>query len=245
MWLVRRDCSSYCSISSLEPSSSPSLPLNMHLLPSSLWLLVALQISAKPNAPLPTAIRKMPPDAGEKFYHHYYAFEQEQNQQPFPIPAIAARSLFEDRDARLLSANASAELNPRPAFAQLDDRWANGLDEGERAYSAWRLLRRVVAALERRDWSCPGGTNSCINIGYPNSCCPTGETCMVIQDTGLGPVGCCPVGSSCGGTISSCAAGNTPCGSEIGGGCCIPGYVCQGVGCKCRSQSSLFLPCNV
>lgn len=174
----------------------------------------------------------MPPDAGEKFYHHYYAFEQEQNPQPFPIPAVAARQAYNDLDARLLSANTSAELDLRPAFAQVEDRWIKTLDEDERAYSAWRLLRRVIAALEGRDWSCPGGTSSCTNIGYPNSCCPTGETCVVIQDTGLGPVGCCPTGSSCGGTISGCAAGNTPCGSDIGGGCCIPGYVCQGVGCK-------------
>ncbi|OIW31581.1 hypothetical protein CONLIGDRAFT_571658 [Coniochaeta ligniaria NRRL 30616] len=210
----------------------------MRLLPTPLWLLVAMQISAQPDAPLPTAIRKMPPDAGEKFYHHYYAFELEQNQQPFPIPAIAARQSFKDQDARLLSANTSAELALRPAFAQLDDRWTSSSDGDERAYSAWRLLRRVAATLERRDWSCPAGTNSCINIGYPNSCCPTGEACLVIQDTGLGPVGCCPVGSTCGGTISGCAAGNTPCGSELGGGCCIPGYVCQGVGSSTSSPTS-------
>jgi hypothetical protein len=212
----------------------------MHLLPPSLWLLIALQISAEQNAPLPTAIRKMPPDAGEKFYHHYYAFEQETSQQPFPIPAIAARGSFQEQDARLLSTNASAELDPRPAFAPLDDRWTSSDEEG--ANSAWRLLRRVAAALERRDWSCPGGTNSCIDIGYPNSCCPTGEACMVIQDTGLGPVGCCPIGSSCGGTITGCAAGNTPCGSDLGGGCCIPGYVCQGIGCKLLSPSTFILP---
>jgi len=199
----------------------------MQLLPSALWLLVALQVSAEPNAPRPTAIRKMPADPGEKFYHHYYAFEEELSQQPFPIPAITARQSPQDQEARFRSPNSSAELDVKPAFARLYDR---RIDE-ERDYSAWRLLRRIVAALERRDWSCPGGTNSCINIGYPNSCCPTGQTCLVIQDTGLGPVGCCPVGSSCGGTITGCPAGNTPCASELGGGCCIPGYVCQGVGC--------------
>lgn len=203
----------------------------MHLLPSSLWLLIALQISAQQIGPLPTAVRKMPPDPDEKFYHHYYAFEQEDSQQPFQISHVAARQPFQEHDARPLPPNASTELRPGPAFALLDDRLAD--PDGESARLAWRLLRRVLAALERRDWACPGGTNSCINIGYPNSCCPTGDNCMVIQDTGLGPVGCCPDGSSCGGTITACAAGNTPCGSDIGGGCCIPGYVCQGVGCKC------------
>jgi hypothetical protein len=202
----------------------------MRLLPPPLWLLIAQQVSANPNAPLPTAIRKMPPDAGEKFYHSYYAFDHDQIQQPFAVPAIAARQSFQANDDRLLSANASAELDFRPAFAPLDDRWTSKHEQ--EAYYAWRLLRRVVATLERGQWSCPEGTNNCLNIGYPNSCCPTAETCMVIQDTGLGPVGCCPTGSTCGGTISGCAPGNTPCGSDIGGGCCIPGYVCQGVGCK-------------
>ncbi|KAB5554685.1 hypothetical protein GE09DRAFT_136897 [Coniochaeta sp. 2T2.1] len=197
----------------------------MHLLPSSLWLLIAAQISAEPDAPLPTAVRKMPPDAGEKFYDHYQVFDLPSAQHTFPLPFVAARNS--------LSTNASVELDLRPAFAPL----LSTPDEAS-AYSRWHLLRRVVAALERRDWSCPGGTNSCINIGYPNSCCPTGETCMVIQDTGLGPVGCCPTGSTCGGTISGCAPDNTPCGSEIGGGCCIPGYVCQGVGCV-RSSTAL------
>lgn len=208
----------------------------MHLIPSSLWLLTAVRISAEQNAPLPTAIRKMPPDPGEKFYHHYYAFEQEDSQQPLQVSDIAARQSLEKQDGRFLSTNTSTELNLGPAFARLDDRWVDPDQESEK--SAWRLLRRVLAALESRDWACPGGTNSCTDIGYPNSCCPTGETCMVIQDTGLGPVGCCPSGSSCGGTITGCAAGNTPCASDIGGGCCIPGYVCQGVGCKCRSPSA-------
>jgi hypothetical protein len=212
----------------------------MRLLPPSLWLLIAQQISADPKTPLPTAIRKMPPDAGEKFYHSYYAFEQPSAQQPFAIRAIAARQSSQDQDARLLSTNASAELDLRPAFAPLDDRWTSKYDE--EAYYAWRLLRRAVAALERRQWACPGGTNSCQNIGYPNSCCQSGEACVVIQDTGLGPVGCCPAGLTCGGTISACAAGETPCGSEIGGGCCIPGYVCHGVGCKsCSSDRFLVL----
>ena len=55
---------------------------------------------------------------------------------------------------------------------------------------------------------------------------------MVVQDTGLGPVGCCPKGTSCSGGVSGCTDGSTGCASDIGGGCCIPGFVCQGVGCE-------------
>lgn len=194
----------------------------MHLLPQPLWLLIALHLSSTSatDNPLPTAIRKMSPDAGEKFYHHYNAFSPVQQPQPYS-PALQARQPFLEADTRLLSTNASAQLDLRPAFAPLSD--------DEQSHNPFHLLRR----LDKRQWACPGGTGSCVNIGYPNSCCQTGETCVVIQDTGLGPVGCCPSGSTCGGTIAGCASGNTPCGSDIGGGCCIPGYVCEGVGCKC------------
>lgn len=192
----------------------------MHLLPQPLWLLIAAHLSAAsaPNPLLPTAVRKMSSDAGQKFYHHYNAFDtQLRHVQPYN-PALQARQAFLEADERLLSNNRTAQLELRPAFAPI-------ISDTEQA---WRVLRR----LQKRQWACPEGTGSCINVGYPNSCCQTGETCVVIQDTGLGPVGCCPFGSTCGGTIAGCAAGNTPCGSEIGGGCCIPGYVCQGVGCK-------------
>lgn len=191
----------------------------MRILPQPLWLLIAMHLSeTSATHPLPTAVRKMPPDAGEKFYHHYLAFEQPQPQAY--APGLAARQPYLEADNRLLSTNTSALLDLRPAFAPISD--------AEQSYRAFRVLRR----LQKRQWACPEGTNSCDNIGYPNSCCQTGETCVVIQDTGLGPVGCCPSGSACGGTVANCAAGDTPCGSEIGGGCCIPGYVCEGVGCE-------------
>ncbi len=103
------------------------------------------------------------------------------------------------------------------------------------------LFRRAadaVARLQRRQWGCPAGTASCSGIGYPYSCCATGETCYKVEDTGLGPVGCCPGGSACGGAVSSCAADTTACPSSLGGGCCIAGYVCKGVGCVQSSSSA-------
>lgn len=207
----------------------------MRLLPPPLWLLIAAQIDAQ--AQLPTAVRKMPPDAGEKFHHEYCAFAED--------GALAERA------APLLVTNASAPLPYRPPFAPHDERSQDPSqiprsrgDVDGRAYG-WRLLRRAAAGalarLEGRQWACPGDTSSCAGIGYPNSCCQSGETCVEIEDTGLGPVGCCPSGSTCGGSISGCASGNTACSSEIGGGCCIPGFVCEGVGCTLLTLT-LFLP---
>ncbi len=87
----------------------------------------------------------------------------------------------------------------------------------------------------------PSGTASCAGIGYPNSCCSTSDNCFVITDTGYGPVGCCPSDTTCGGTISGCDYPNTACADNLGGGCCIPNYICAGVGCK-PSQSLKIMP---
>ncbi|KAK4153919.1 hypothetical protein C8A00DRAFT_43234 [Chaetomidium leptoderma] len=227
-------------------------------LPLSLWLLLTAQIEAREQTQttkspsdqhgLPTAIRKMPPDQGAMFHHEYCAFAEHaafapasHNHKPHAaIAAIAARSAHESDDARRTWANASAELPMRPPFALLSGPEGEENRDGTPPPApAWDLVRRAASALaflERRQWACPSGTNSCSSIGFPNSCCGEGETCMEVPDTGLGPVGCCPSGATCGGGISGCADGNTACGSEIGGGCCIPGFVCQGVGSSSQPQ---------
>jgi hypothetical protein len=225
----------------------------MRPLPLSLWLLLTAQIEALERAqaesqtqkqPLPTAIRKMPPDQGAKFHHEYCAFPEHAALRSVSHqlhPAIAARSAYETEDARRIWVNASAELPLRPPFAVLSG--PEQPDEESRPSPGWDLFRRAASALaflEKRQWACPSGTSSCSSIGYPNSCCGESETCMEVPDTGLGPVGCCPSGATCGGGISGCADGSTACGSEIGGGCCIPGFVCQGVGCK--STPALLTP---
>lgn len=235
----------------------------MRPLPLSLWLLVAAQIEAREQARagenghhealiLPTAIRKMPADRGAKFHHEYCAFGDDTTLVPAsgrPLAAaIAARSLHDADDARRLWANASAELSLRPPFALLAEPEFPGEVEAEHDEKksmglAWSLFRRAASALallEKRQWACPSGTTSCSSIGYPNSCCGRDETCVEVPDTGLGPVGCCPEGASCSGDISDCADGSTACESDIGGGCCIPGFVCMGVGCT--SDFTSFYP---
>jgi len=219
----------------------------MRPVPLSLWLLLTAQIEAREAAQarsptqqqLPTAVRKMPPDQGAKFHHEYCAFAEHDLASTFPShrhphAAIAARQSLEDDDARRIWANASAELPLRPPFALLSGPEQD--EEPKEPPPPWALFRRAASALallEKRQWACPTGTKGCSAIGYPNSCCGEGETCMEVPDTGLGPVGCCPAGATCGGGILNCADGSTACGSEIGGGCCIPGFVCQGVGCTC------------
>ncbi|KAL2196488.1 hypothetical protein P885DRAFT_78213 [Corynascus similis CBS 632.67] len=224
----------------------------MRPLPLSLWLVVTAQIEAREQGQahdahqlVPTAIRKMPADHGAKFHHEYCAFEDHPAfaaAPGSPHAAIAARSLYDADDSRRLWANASAELSLRPPFALVSGSESLVVDESKPP--AWNLFGRTASALallEKRQWACPSGTSSCSSIGFPNSCCGEGETCMEVPDTGLGPVGCCPSGATCSGGISNCADDSTACGSEIGGGCCIPGFVCQGIGCV-RSSSSSSTP---
>ena len=134
------------------------------------------------------------------------------------------------------------ELAYRPPFAvAMDDRQAAS-PAGRFELLVRHAARAALARLERRQWACPAGTGSCEAIGYPNSCCPSEEACVEVQDTGLGPVGCCPAGATCGGGVSGCSDGSMPCGSDIGGGCCIPGFVCQGVGCEFAKVSISTIP---
>lgn len=173
----------------------------------------------------------MSPDPGEKFFPEYWQYEQAVEQSRVDEAEGAARNLRraeEVKDDNKLIANVSAAIEYRAPFAIHDETTLPEL----KARAAIGRSAAALAALEKRQFRCIVGTNSCASIGYQNSCCPEGETCFQIQDTGLGPVGCCPNGRACSGTINSCNAPNTACSSELGGGCCIPGFACQGVGCK-------------
>lgn len=179
----------------------------------------------------PVGVMKMSTDEGEKFYMEYWQFEGEPQQTIIPSPDIYSRK--QEEEAALL-ANLSMEAEYRAPFALHAEtgssNWAQEMKI--RSELGSRSAAAALAILERRGYSCPSGTMDCSAIGYPNSCCYTTETCFVIPDTGLGPVGCCPNGSSCGGSISTCNSPNTACADSLGGGCCIPNFVCEGVGCK-------------
>jgi hypothetical protein len=184
---------------------------------------------------------KMSPDEGEKFYMEYWQFEGPLEQSKLQdTPTQALRNRDELEEASLL-VNTSEAVSWRPAFALHTEQGPDSLVYGDlRARSALEAgnSAAALAALEKRGFTCPTGTSDCSGIGYPNSCCATGENCFSIQDTGLGPVGCCPSGNNCGGVITSCNTPNTPCPDALGGGCCIPNYVCAGVGCMYISDKS-------
>ncbi|PQE19125.1 gpi anchored protein [Rutstroemia sp. NJR-2017a BBW] len=182
------------------------------------------------TAQSPVGVMKMSVDEGEKFFMEYWQYgenTQSEAVEEAETGSVRARDLKEE--VRLL-ANASTPITFRAPFALHTEDQSGAL-----AYEELRMRERdsaaALAVLEKREFKCPTGTSNCSSIGYPNSCCASDETCFNIQDTGLGPVGCCPSGGNCGGTITSCASPNTPCAADVGGGCCIPNYVCASVGC--------------
>jgi len=174
----------------------------------------------------------MPPDQGAKFHAEWCAFNpahrqwhphNQQNQADYGGLDLVRREEAPESLAGM--GNSSWPLYP--PFAVLG---SGGPDETLPGRGGRR-------GLIKRQWACPAGTSGCGAIGFQNSCCRNGETCVQVQDTGLGPVGCCPAGATCAGAVKQCTDGSTGCGSDVGGGCCIPGFVCQGVGCKFLSLS--------
>nr|OQO31909.1 hypothetical protein B0A51_01104 [Rachicladosporium sp. CCFEE 5018] len=171
--------------------------------------LVKRQLEAKEKlaSQRPVGMRKMSEDEGEMFYMHYWDFGDK-----------ADEADSTGRGGATLSSNTSISLSAplAPHFS------------GRRGYG---LSGRSIFA---RQWgACPAGSASCTSIDRPNSCCQTGEICIIVSDTGNGDAGCCPQGETCGNTISSCdaSAGQTQCSGAGSGGCCIAGYTCYDVGC--------------
>lgn len=187
---------------------------------------------------VPVAVKKMSEDESEKFLPEYWGFREQVDQFANfgngPVDGSSSWSLrkeFEEEEARML-VNASTVLSMRPPFlvrARKENILSRRDIQAVRRANGGRSIAAVLAILEMRQYACPVGTSACSNA--PSLCCATGETCVTVTDTGIGTIGCCPAGYSCSGTIH-CVAGNTPCASDIGGGCCIPGDVCATVGCK-------------
>lgn len=216
------------------------LPKSISGLPIPLLLLLSAQVTHvyAETQRLPTAIRKMGTDAGEKFTQEYFAFGDQDSVVQAGTQtkaAVPAQGLLTAEEETLLAANSSASIAYRAPLAAHLYNNAGALDTRYiiDPWEAFMNARNIKARLEKRDYACPTGTSSCSAIGYPNSCCQTGATCVKIADTGLGPVGCCPSSESCTGTIA-CSGDQQSCSSESfsGGGCCIPGWSCASVGCE-------------
>lgn len=171
----------------------------------------------------PCGVKKMPADEGQMFFLEYWLFDRERSEDL--VRRQLERTATQKPEELKLSANASTPQCPRPPL----------LIHADEVSRQRPLLGRSfipgIAWLFTRDFICPSGTTSCSSIGQPNSCCQNELTCNIIPDTGLGIVGCCEAGASCAGQVASCPVGYSSCPSSQGGGCCIPGYECSGVGC--------------
>jgi hypothetical protein len=157
----------------------------------------------------PVGVKKMSPDPNEMFFLDYWEFEDGHHvyQRSVDIPDTNqsyAQPLF-------------APIRP---VLREEFKARRGLD----FFGHNSLVKR---------FQCPDGYGSCQAINQPNLCCATGATCFTSSG---GAVGCCPMGQVCGtGTnIGNCdtAAGYNGCPGSPNGGCCIPGFTCQGLGCK-------------
>lgn len=193
-----------------------------------------LEIQQKLVAASPAGVRKMSNDEGEKFYMEYWQFGDQD------VPILESH----DKDTNTLRSRVSSTSVGNLSIATpLLSPFAPHSDNQQ---PSWLLPRMFGRSLFERDFQCPSGTTSCTSIGQPDSCCQTGETCITVQDTGYGPVGCCPSGETCANEIIGCdtAAGYTSCPGTSNGGCCIPGYTCQGVGCMLYSFPSRSQPTN-
>lgn len=185
-------------------------------------------------SPSVVGVKKMTSDEGAKFFPEYWQFEDHDK-----LFEASIEPNIDGDDASLRSLSVSIayhapyalhQQSPNPLSRDIFD---NPWGRSDR--------RNIGQALERRGYQCPTGTESCSDIGYPNSCCTSGEVCFTVADTGLGPVGCCPSGEECSGA-TSCGS-NTACSDIEGGGCCLPGYSCEGVGCMCAPALVLSYKC--
>lgn len=203
-----------------EPNWPHNLPAHAKYFPQD-ELLVRRGLSAQEQfaSRAPVGVRKMSGDEGEMFFLDYWQFEEAGDELHSPSrrdDESWTRSIPADT-----TNNTLGELFP-PLLLH-----SNGLDQ-----STFGLSPRSLFA---RDFQCPSGTNNCSSIDHPYSCCATGETCVSVADNGIGNVGCCPAGVKCTREVAACdtSAGYKSCPGSTNGGCCIPNFDCDGIGCEC------------
>ncbi|KID76437.1 hypothetical protein MBR_04372, partial [Metarhizium brunneum ARSEF 3297] len=193
------------------------------LLPASFIAFVSQALAD--NRPFPIAIKKQSPGSGEKILREHLAFAPLLQVEPGVVSSFDAPS-----DEPHQNVDGTSRFYP-PFVRHIRETEDNVL----------RRAAEALALLERRS-SCPSGMNSCAQQGSPNKCCQQGTYCTDVPDTDVGHVACCPNGSACGGGVGSCPSGAASCAAALGGGCCIPGYVCQGVGCVPSASATPIQP---
>lgn len=166
-------------------------------------------------------VKKMSFDEGEKFFLDYWSFENGLNYSSTEIEGGKNVSATSDTGkAALPLLQPAFPIHLTYSYQQ------------KRAVLP-RLIQPfgTAALFVKRDYTCPSGTSNCASIDRPNSCCPTGEVCQLVQGNAPGDVGCCADGQTCSGSVLQCQDGYSSCPNESGGGCCVPGYQCDSIGC--------------
>ena len=191
--------------------------------------------------PMLVSVRKMGGEQGEMFFPEYWRFDTVKEQELVLDSGAGEppRNRFAPLNGRDNSEDLANASIPQPLQAPFALHVSGDIDNQS---LRGRFLKspRAIFGLDKRQFQCPGDTTVCTNISQPNSCCPTGTVCQSITDTGSGAVGCCPEGSTCSEQVGGCGAPESSCPGSSGGGCCIQGYSCNGVGCE--SPNSLNTP---
>lgn len=187
---------------------------SMMLLPPALLVLVGHAITTQQGA---TAIRKLSLDANEKLLPEHLAFVSLDELAPGGPEILPLDSRDEDGNSLPNSYRRAYRMH---------------YDESEEVMM--RRAAEALAMLQRRQ-SCPSEMDSCEDIGAPNKCCPEGTVCTEVSDPDVDNVACCPQGSGCNGGVGTCPPDAVTCPASLGGGCCISGYVCEGIGCECQT----------
>ncbi|EUC46936.1 hypothetical protein COCMIDRAFT_25135 [Bipolaris oryzae ATCC 44560] len=175
-----------------------------------------LRVAQRLQHEKPIGVKKMSLDEGEMFMLDNWIFASESQQQ-------SRRSDLDNLGN--LTVQAASPLRPL-------------------AQSGWLARMHIRDVLLKRQFKCPEGTNSCESIGAPDVCCGTGSDCINTSgNSDAGNVGCCPKGQTCAGNVScDTAGGYSSCPGSSNGGCCMPGFRCQGIGCVLEATSTTFIP---
>ena len=185
----------------------------------------------------PVGVRKMSGDESEMFFMEYWQIDTKLGDADILSYRDRNRQIIRNRGPDLVESTALGLQNASIPHI-LEAPFALHTERRTMSNPLLRRLPQALSLLGERAFQCPSGTSDCSSISRPNSCCPSGETCQLITDSGQGDVGCCGQEQSCSQQVAGCQQGYSSCPGTQGGGCCIPGYVCVGVGCKCTHPFS-------
>ncbi|KAF2490982.1 hypothetical protein BU16DRAFT_543256 [Lophium mytilinum] len=226
------------SLGAVETQWPHNLPKHMKYFPEDeVHVKRGLRIQERLARETPVGVKKMSTDEGEMFMFDNWIFQGDQEAKAIMERAEpdSASQRRQSDELGELNANSSTLVQPlsplRPHSKQTNLR---------DPYARFA----VRSLLMNRGFKCPEGTNNCSSINQPDSCCSTTSECITIPDNGYGPVGCCPIGQNCVGAIScDTADGYTSCPDSPNGGCCLPGYSCEDVGCiAVATSTAIVLP---